>query len=414
MQGNENAGQRSLPLYLALALTCLLGWLFKAHCVLGGGWVDSIQYTSGCYSDAVPFWGGRGVADGQIPYFQARMEYPVLTGGLIWLAGTFTRALFGGSANAGDFLHIVTAFNAGLAFFTLWLMIREGVPRTRLWCWAFAPPLILYVGHNWDMLAVAFSVTAMLLARRHRLVAAAAAAALGVAAKLYPLLLLPLIGLQALFGKGAWLRRGVPRAAIVTLAAVAAWVAVNLPVALFAFENWSEFYRFSGERVGTAASVWQILSDNHLWSASLAERNFWSALIFFAGAATIVALGWRRHREHLWTLFPAVLAWFLLTNKVYSPQFDLWLYPLLVLTIPRLAPLALFVLSDIAAYFAEFWMFAGMDGVSPSTTHGEIAVAAAIRAFAMLWAITQIVRSPAPPWLVNATPDVGDARSAPG
>ena len=43
---------RRLP-YIVLGITCLLGYIFKAHC--GAGWSDGIQYTSGCYSDAVPF-----------------------------------------------------------------------------------------------------------------------------------------------------------------------------------------------------------------------------------------------------------------------------------------------------------------------------------------------------------------------
>jgi hypothetical protein len=60
---------------------------------------------------------------------------------------------------------------------------------------------------------------------------------------------------------------------------------------------------------------------------TIADRNLYAAILFVAGAALIVALGWRRHRAHPWVLFTPVLAWFMLSNKVYSPQFDLWLYP---------------------------------------------------------------------------------------
>ncbi|WP_404335709.1 hypothetical protein AB2M62_17040 [Sphingomonas sp. MMS12-HWE2-04] len=66
-------------LWIALTLTCIAGWTFKAHCV-PGGWTDAEQYSTGCYNDVMPFWTGRGVKQGEIPYFQARMEYPVLTG----------------------------------------------------------------------------------------------------------------------------------------------------------------------------------------------------------------------------------------------------------------------------------------------------------------------------------------------
>lgn len=393
---------RMRVLALAMALTCLLGWLFKAHC-MAHGWVAAIQYTSGCYSDAVPFWGQRHVDQGLIPYLQTPMEYPVLTGLQIWIEGAATRALFGISANDAGFLGIVTLVNAMLAGMILWMLARAGMDRTRLWLWAAAPPLILYLGHNWDLGAATLAVAAMLAARRQRLVLAATLAALGAAAKLFPVLLLPLIGLSALAGPEPRWRARVTAAAACTLAAIGAWTAVNLPVALAASENWSEFYRFSQERSGTAASTWEILSTQQIWVTGIAERNLYATLAFLGGAAAIVALGWRQHQARLWVLFTPVLAWFMLTNKVWSPQFDLWLYPLLVMTAPRFKPLALFVIGDVAAYFAEFWWFAGMSGAWPYATPHDILLAASIRGVAMLWVIADTVRLPAPAWITRAS-----------
>ncbi len=383
-------------LMLALALTCALGWLFKTQCA-PGGWTGSEQYTTGCYSDAVPFWTGRGVAAGEAPYFQARMEYPVLTGALIWAEGGVTRLVFGAQANAMHFLGIVTLVNALLAGLVLWLFWRAGMDAPRLWGWALAPPLILYVGHNWDLLAVTFAVGAMLWARASKPVQSGALAGLGMAAKLYPVLLLPLLGLAALA------RRNLVLAVTIGAAAVTAWALVNLPVALAAFANWSEFYRFSGERSGTAASVWEILGQSGIWPTSTPERNFYSLLAFVAGAAAIIGFGWRQHADRLWVLFTPLLAWFLLTNKVYSPQFDLWLYPMLLMTAPRLRPVAVFVVADIAAYFAEFWWFASNEGAWPyGVTPGWIALAAALRAAAMVWIIADCVRRDPPEWLTRA------------
>jgi uncharacterized membrane protein len=396
-------------LMLALALTCALGWLFKEHCA-PGGWTDWEQYSTGCYSDAVPFWSGRGVAAGQIPYLQAQMEYPVLTGALIWIEGGITRGLLGSRVDAMDFLGVVTFVNALLAGLVLWLLWRAGMDEKRLWGWAVAPPLILYVGHNWDMLAVAFSVGAMLLARRGLAVRASALAGLGMAAKLFPMLLLPLLGLDALFQRGASWPQRLVRSVRLAAAAIAAWALVNLPVALLAPKNWAEFYTFSSEREGTAASVWEILGSSGWWVTATPERNVLAMLVFATGAAAITGFGWRRHRAHLWILFTPLLAWFLLTNKVYSPQFDLWLYPMLLMTAPRLRPVALFVLGDVLAYFAEFWWFAGLMGVWPVATPTHIALAAAIRAAAMLWLIVDAVRLDAPEWLTKKAP-IGASRT---
>lgn len=389
-------------LMLALALTCALGWLFKTHCA-PGGWTDSEQYTTGCYSDAVPFWTGRGVAAGEVPYFQAQMEYPVLTGALIWIEGGIARRLFGVSANAMHFLAIVTLVNALLAGLILRLMRRAGVSDQRLWWWALAPPLVLYVGHNWDLLAIAFAVAALLWAREAKPVHAGAAAGLGMAAKLFPVLMLPLLGLGALFGsREPWVRRFV-LAAMVGLAGVAAWAVVNLPVAALAFENWSQFYTFSSERSGTAASFWEILGVSGIWATPTPDRNLYAALLFLAGAAAIVGFGWRLHRERLWVLFTPCLAWFMLTNKVYSPQFDLWLYPMLLITAPRLRPVAIFVVTGIYAYFAEFWWFASLENAWPAATQMDIAIAAGLRAVAMIWLIVDAVRLDPPEWISRAT-----------
>ena len=395
--------QRIEPAWL-LALTCLLGWAFKGHC--GAYWANSIQYVTGCYSDAVPFWGLRGVAAGEIPYVQARMEYPVLTGLLIWVEGFVTRTLWGQSATAAHFLFVVSAVNAVLAFAVLRMMQRAGVDRARLLAWAAAPPLILYLGHNWDMLAVAFAVAAMLAARRGSAINAAGLAALGGAAKLFPILLLPILGIGALFPKtpATFVQRAAAGAGLVAVA-VGYWLVVNAPMAYAAFTNWSEFYRFSSERAGTAASVWELLGQSGLWRSTIAQRNLASGLAFLTGASAIVAFGWRRHGGAAgWILFPAVLGWFLLTNKVYSPQFDLWLYPLLLLTSYRLWPVWWFALGDLLAYFAEFWWFAGLEGHQPAATQSHIALAALVRGGAILWIIIAAIRQPAPAWTLPSKP----------
>ncbi|MDQ9785609.1 hypothetical protein, partial [Serratia marcescens] len=79
--------------------------------------------------------------------------------------------------------------NTAIALLVTWLLWSMGLARSRLWCWALAPPLILYIGHNWDILAIALAVGAVASAQRGRLTYAAGLAALGGAAKLFPLLL---------------------------------------------------------------------------------------------------------------------------------------------------------------------------------------------------------------------------------
>jgi hypothetical protein len=95
-----------------------------------------------------------------------------------------------------------------------------------------------------------------------------------------------------------------------------------------------------------------------------------------------------------------VLLWFMLSNKVYSPQFDLWAWPFVLITARRRWPIALFAVGDAMAYFAEFWSFSGEMGGWPAATMEWILVAVLVRAAAMVWLIVEAVRAPPPKWLV--------------
>jgi uncharacterized membrane protein len=387
-------------LMMATAATCFLGWLFKGHCALDGDWGNLEMYVTGCYSDAYPFWRARGLADGAIPYFQAPMEYPVLAGLLIWFDALWTHGLFGRAAGDPAFVFVVSVANTGLALVVTRLLWGMEIATSRIWAWALAPPLVLYVGHNWDMLAVVLAVAALAAAQQGKLVRACAIAGLGTAAKLFPVLLLPLFALRKV------LQVRVTEVALMAAAAIAAWLLVNLPVALAAFDNWWEFYQFSSERSGTRASLWELAGYYGWLATDIPTRNLLSLLVFVAGAAVIVEQGWKRHAERLWLLFTPVLLWFMLSNKVYSPQFDLWAWPFILMTARRWQPIALFAAADIAAYFAEFWSFANEIAGWPPSTMAWILVAALVRAGAMMWLIVDAVRSDPPEWLVarNARP----------
>ena len=51
-----------------------------------------------------------------------------------------------------------------------------------------------------------------------------------------------------------------------------------------------------------------------------------------------------------WTLAFPLLVVFLLTNKVYSPQYGLWLVPLFALLLPHLRAFVAFSVADVAVF----------------------------------------------------------------
>ena len=58
-----------------------------------GEWTGNKQYTHFCYSDVVPLWSAERLDVGGVPYRDTTVEYPVLTGGFMWLTAGLTRGV---------------------------------------------------------------------------------------------------------------------------------------------------------------------------------------------------------------------------------------------------------------------------------------------------------------------------------
>jgi uncharacterized membrane protein len=114
---------------------------------------------------------------------------------------------------------------------------------------ALAPGIIVAGTINWDLVAVALTSLALWAWARRHVVLAGALLGLGAAAKFYPLLLLgPLVVLCFRAGR---LRAGLAAVA----AAVVAWLAVNVPVAVANPDGWLRFYELSRERSSGFGSI---------------------------------------------------------------------------------------------------------------------------------------------------------------
>ncbi|HXJ65542.1 MAG TPA: glycosyltransferase 87 family protein [Actinomycetota bacterium] len=350
---------------IAVAVSCLLGlWLkaqpdpfhgWKADCA-NGVWTGN-QYSYLCYSDIVPLLGTEHLDGGRLPYLDRCPgtgecdEYPVVTMWAMrlaaWMSGSYGAFFY---ANA-----LLLAIAAGVTAVCLYLVAG----RRALW-FALAPTLVVYGFMNWDLIAVAFAVAGILAFFRGRDVWAGVLFGLGAAAKLFPaLLVIP-------FAAERFRRREPDRGIHLAWAAAGTWVAVNLPFALLGFHGWWEFFRFNATRQADFDSLWYI--GCHMAGGSdcvpTSVVNL-SALVAFA-VLTGVVWAIRRRRQPsfpTWTVaFPAVVL-FLATNKVYSPQYGLWLLPLFALALPdlgRLRAIWLFVafeITDVAVFVTRFTWF---------------------------------------------------------
>ncbi|WJY93414.1 hypothetical protein CFAEC_13145 [Corynebacterium faecale] len=362
-----------------------VGFLTKANCIQGGrgedgvialNWSGNRQYTSACYNDIVPLYGGRGLDSPGFPYAYSwqegdltrYMEYPVLGGIFQWIAAIITRFLypvvdilpFHSLPEAGLYF-IVTAL--GLAFFWV-LVIRMMVELTGNRVWdtvlvAASPLVAVHAFTNWDTPSIAAAVGALLAVKRGNPVWAGVLIGLGTAFKLWPLYLL-----------GAFLVLGVRSGKLKEFfsmmgAAVIVWLVINVPVIITYPEAWYEFIRLNETRGAEWTTIYQILDRN--LAAPINNPGVLNTLsfLFFAGACLAIAVfGLRvQRRPRVAELAFLIVAAFLLLNKVWSPQYSLWLVPLAVLALPHWRLLFPWMVVDAMVWPILMWHMLGTENM---------------------------------------------------
>ena len=363
---------RGLPFVLLVTLLVLaLGFAHKSQCVRPD--FNERGYRLLCYSDILPLYHSEGLDRSRVPYLQTPNEYPVVTGLFMWAMSLV------GRSQRGFFLANAVAL-AGFGLLTSVLLYRS-VGR-RVWFFALAPALFLYGFLNWDLLVVflATAATIAFLARRDGL--SGVLLGVGAAAKLYPALFLVPFVLQRLHEDD---RKGAVR---LGLAAVGTWVLVDLPFAVLSPERWSFFFRYSSSRPMTYGTLWfagcdAIADREHC--LSIPVLNGVSALLTLVLAAWLWRMKTSRDQGFArWTFAFPLLIVFLLVNKVYSPQYSLWLIPWFALVLPDLRLFVAFAVADLAVFVTEFsWLgrhfgYAGLP-VWP------VEIAALARAAVLVW-----------------------------
>jgi hypothetical protein len=296
-----------------------------------------------CYSDVVALYGDRYQNGGRpLPYLEDRIEYPVLLGFLLWLPSYAP----GGAAG-----HLAVTAILLVACLVVTLAALSRLPGTRTWWLAATPALVYYAFLNWDLVPIACTAAALLALERGRATAGAAAAALGVSAKLFPVALLP----AAVGALSVGPRARLLRFLIVGAAALAA---LNLPVALVAFDGWAWFFRYNAAR-GAENSVWHALG--------VARGPLLDLLSMGPVALAGLGTAWLARRTaraggdaalaaRLGTALTLVV-WIAL-NKIWSPQYALYG----------------FLAGALAA--GPGWLFALLSAVSVADFHLEFEVRA--------------------------------------
>ena len=369
---------------VATTLTMAVGWLLKSPCL--GSWADGRQYTRLCYSDVAALYASpdrdRGLDEDRVPYVDGQNEYPVLTGLVMWVAAL-------PAVSYPSFFVWTSFLLLAAALATAWVLHR--LVGDRALFFGLAPTLLIYGFVNWDLVAVALATGATLAFLRARDGAAGALLGAGAAAKMYPGLLTVPFALDRL-------RAGRTRdAGRLVLVAAAVWAVANLPFALLGFDRWSEFFRYNSARTADWDSVWFFLARHLRFEWDVTALNALTAVAFVVAAVAVwIAAERRRPGFPAWTFGFPLLVVFLLTSKVYSPQYGLWLLPWFALVLPDLRLFVAFQIADAAVFVTRFQFFAQYDGVGPGLPFWTFEVAVLVRAAILIACVVTWVRRSAP------------------
>jgi hypothetical protein len=306
---------------------------------------------------------------GALPYRDVFVEYP---------PGAFAvfmpPAAFGASHYNAAFKSLMALSGLATILLAALVLVELGASRSRMFgavgLLTLAPialgPISLNTYDAWPALLTMLAL--LLLLRGHDLLGAGALG-LAVSAKVYPLVLVPLAGIYV------WRRAGPRRVAAALGVFLAVAAAVVVPFAALDLHGVASSFRSQAERglqvESLGASVLLAADRLGLYHARVVEttgvagRNVSGSVPHAVSVATIVleALAvltvWllyaraRDTRARLPLAFAAAVAGFLAFTKVFSPQYLVWLVPLVVLAGSWTAV----SLTAVSLVLAQVWFF---------------------------------------------------------
>ena len=381
-------------------LVYLTGVLFRLPCRIteaGQPPPDHFKYL--CYSDIGLLYAGRGLLQGNTPYLDSGdypvLEYPVLTGWFLELERLITRVL-GGLQGSGltdqqqinstlIFVDVNTVLLGALFLIALWALLRTPVGRP--WdamMMAVSPCVAAAALINWDMLPVALTALAMAFWSARRPGLTGVMLGLGAAAKLYPALLLGPLFLLCMRAKKM-------ADFVMTMSTfLVSWGLVNLPVLLLAPDAWFSFWQYNRDRGGDFGSIWYVLS---LAGYPVPYLNLVSGGLFlFCCVGILILTLYAPRRPRFGAMAFLVIAAFLMTNKVYSPQYVLWLLPLMILARPKWRDWLIFTTGELIYFVAIWWHLGGFLTPGDSSPDRIYWLSVVLRLCTQGWVVIMVIR----------------------
>ncbi len=294
----------------------------------------------------------RHVMAGEMPYRDFSFEYP--PGALLPVV---LPAVLAHSTETTAYLWAFVAQSALLAGVITLLLARSTGLKSAVVFNSLLAIGAAFVPLRFDLLPALLTLLAVMWAidRPGR---SGAILALGVCVKLYPLVLLPFLVLPHLAERN-W------KALFQSLSAFAGtMLAILLPTYLLSRGHVFDFFAFHGARglqIESVGGAFVLLASKLHWAGASVGTNFFSSnvtspwskvatavmrVLMLAALVVHFVVCWARYRKntfatHELAIMVTTVLWiFIAGNKVFSPQYMVWVLPLVAMTLDRVRVVA--------------------------------------------------------------------------
>ncbi len=269
------------------------------------------------YSDLYTLFWHHHLFTHPVPYADVRIEYPVVMG--LYMAAA---AVIGGGVKGYFLVSSIGLWACGLgSVWALW-----GISRRAAWAFSLSPMLLVFSLLNWDLLGILFLFLGWRAWRKERYLLMAVFLTIGTFTKLYPVFLLFFLAVALV---RRWRAGRVTLATLARCSAVALAIAaaLNLPFILVDRRRWAYFFVLNKDRNQRVSVLywWHILTSH---SSAAFSNDLWTGLVL-ALLGTGALLVWRGADPV--KVAAVSFAFFLALQKVYSPQYLLWLFAFAVI-----------------------------------------------------------------------------------
>ena len=153
-------------------------------------------------------------------------------------------------------------------------------------------------------------------------------------------------------------------------AMVVSWLVVNVPVYLRNPDAWGEFNRLNTDRGWEWTTIYAVISRAFGWTGFDSGEgapvilNSVTLILFLLGCAFVLVLGLKAPQTpRIAELVALIVGFFLLFNKVWSPQYSLWLVVPAVLALPYWRVLLGWMTVDMCVWPVLMWHMMGADNL---------------------------------------------------